>query len=112
MDKLVGMYAFAIWYEEELYLARDQLGVKPLFYSTLKDQKVLKEFVFASEMSALLCHPEITSDVPSSKLETMMALMIVRMPGNVPFKNVEELMPGHFVKVSKFSASASYHAGN
>lgn len=99
------MYAFAIWYEEELFLARDQLGVKPLFYSSLEDKTNLKEFVFASEISALLCHPEIRSDVPSSKLETMMALMIVRMPGNVPFNNVEELMPGHFVKVSKFNFS-------
>lgn len=74
--------------------------MKPLFFSTLKEGN-LKEFIFASEMSALLCHPEIRSDVPSSKLETMMALMIVRMPGNVPFKNVEELLPGHFVQVTK-----------
>lgn len=93
------MYAFAIWYEEELFLARDQLGVKPLFYSPLKDETTLKEFIFASEMSAFLCHPAIRSDVPSLKLETMMALMIVRMPGNVPFNNVEELMPGYFIKV-------------
>ncbi|KAJ6644095.1 Asparagine synthetase [glutamine-hydrolyzing] 3 [Pseudolycoriella hygida] len=100
LDKLVGMYAFAIWYEEELFLARDQLGVKPLFYSSLKDSKNQSEFVFASEMSALLCHPAIRSDVPLSRLETMVALMIVRMPGNVPFANVEELMPGHFIKVN------------
>lgn len=93
------MYAFAIWYDDELFIARDQLGVKPLFFSVIQDESGIKEFIFASEMSALLCHPEISSDVPLSKLETMMAMMIVRMPGNVPFDNVEELMPGHFVKV-------------
>lgn len=98
MDRVVGMYAFAIWYDEELFLARDQLGVKPLFYASLPHSK---EFVFASEMSVLLCHPAIRSDVPSSKLETMLAMMIVRMPGNVPFNNVEELLPAHFVRVKK-----------
>lgn len=101
------MYAFAIWHDDELFLARDQLGVKPLFYSALTEEANLKEFIFASEMSTLLCHPEIRSDVPSSKLETMMALMIVRMPGNVPFYNMEELLPGHFLKVSKFKLSVN-----
>lgn len=93
------MYAFAIWYENELFIARDQVGVKPLFFSVIKDATGLKEFVFSSEMSALLCHPEVHSDVTVSKLESMMAFMMVRMPGNVPFDNVEELMPGHYLKV-------------
>lgn len=111
MDRLVGIYAFAIWYKEELFLARDHLGVKPLFFSALKEKRNLKEFVFTSEMSTLLCHPEIHSDVSSSKLETMIALMIVRMPGNVPFKNVKELMPGHFAQVEKIH-SKTIHAAN
>jgi len=57
---LRGMFAFAIWDErtEELFIARDSRGEKPLLYAQLNG-----EFVFASEFSALLVHPSLSRDI-------------------------------------------------
>src|SRR3977135_3806089 len=63
---LRGMFAFAIWNErtEELFLARDRVGKKPLLYSDLGD-----EFIFGSEFSALLLHPRVSRDIDQKALD-------------------------------------------
>mgnify|MGYP001259607796 FL=1 len=94
LEKLNGIFAFGIWDEGEqrLFLARDRLGVKPLFY-TQKDGT----FLFASEIKALLAHPAVKPAVDAEGLAEIFALGPARTPGHGVFKDVRELMPAHFL---------------
>ena len=91
-EKLRGMFAFAIWDEKEqsLFIARDRVGKKPLFYSLLPNGN----FVFGSELKSLLTHGEISKDIDYSALDAYLTF------GYVPeefciFKDVKKLEPGH-----------------
>lgn len=95
VNKLRGMFAFAIWdkSDESLFIARDRVGKKPLFYSLLPNGN----FVFGSELKSLLTHGELTKDIDHSALDAYLTF------GYVPeefciFKGVDKLQPGHFLK--------------
>ncbi len=66
INRFNGMFAFAIWNnkEQELYLVRDRLGVKPLYF-----QKTSERIIFGSELRALYAHPEFKSQLSSATLE-------------------------------------------
>jgi len=89
---LNGIYAFAIWDEHEktLFLARDRLGVKPLFY-------IFKgtTFLFGSEIKALLAHPEVEPAVEEKGLMEVIGLGPARSPGCGVFKDIHEIPPGY-----------------
>ncbi len=94
LEKLRGMFAFAIWNfrEETLFIARDRVGKKPLFYSLTK----AGDFVFGSELKTLLAHGEIEKEIDFAALDAYLTF------GYVPeefciFKNVRKLAPGHFL---------------
>ncbi|OEF95943.1 asparagine synthase (glutamine-hydrolyzing) [Desulfuribacillus alkaliarsenatis] len=93
-----GIFAFAIWRERKqtVFLARDRLGVKPLFYS-LKGNSL----VFASELKSLLSHPDVEPIVDRSGLAEIIAIGPARTPGHGVFKNVYELKPGHLMQFSR-----------
>ena len=88
---LRGMFAFAIWNEktEELFLARDRVGKKPLLYAQLND-----EFIFGSEFSALLLHPGVSRDVNSEALHHYLSFMCVPAPMTA-YRAIKKLEPGH-----------------
>jgi asparagine synthase (glutamine-hydrolysing) len=88
---LRGMFAFAIWNEktEELFLARDRVGKKPLLYAQLND-----EFIFGSEFSALLLHPGVSRDVNSEALHHYLTFMCVPAPMTA-YRAIKKLEPGH-----------------
>ena len=88
---LRGMFAFAVWNEktEELFLARDRVGKKPLLYAQLPG-----EFIFASEFSALLLHPGISRDVNSEALHNYLSFMCVPAPLTA-YRAIRKLEPGH-----------------
>ncbi|MBN9655804.1 asparagine synthase (glutamine-hydrolyzing) [Halobacillus sp. GSS1] len=92
VDYLNGIFAFSVWekHRERLFLARDRLGVKPLFYSD-RGSGVM----FASEMKALLAHPEVTSAVDSNGLHELLSLGPSRTPGEGIFQEINEIRPGH-----------------
>lgn len=98
LDYFNGVFAFAIWDErnKSLFMARDHLGIKPLFYSN-KNNKLL----FASEMKALLVHPDIEAVIDEVGICEIFGLGPARTPGNAVFKDISEIKPGHYIFYSK-----------
>ncbi|WP_418222677.1 asparagine synthase (glutamine-hydrolyzing) [Clostridium isatidis] len=96
--KFNGIFAFAIYDEKEkrVVLARDAMGVKPLFYSNVN-----KTFIFASEIKALFKHPYIEPIVDKDGLAELFALGPAVLPGRSVYKNIEEVKPGEYVIVSE-----------
>lgn len=97
LEKLNGIFAFGIWdgRRQILFLARDRLGVKPLFY-TLKSNSL----IFASELKALLVHPEIPPEIDCEGLAEIFMIGPARTPGIGVFKNIKELKPGYCLTFS------------
>ncbi len=91
LTKLNGQFAFAIWdtKEEELFLARDRVGIRPLFYNFSNGV-----FSFASEIKALLQQPEITREFSKEGLTQVYTFWSSVTP-DTPFRNILELSPGH-----------------
>lgn len=91
LSRLNGIFAFAIWDHqlERLFMARDRLGVKPLFYS-----QVGESLVFGSELKSLLAHPAIHPVLDESGLAEILVLAPSRTPGQGVFKGIKELRPG------------------
>lgn len=91
-----GMFAFAIWDERArvLFLARDRLGIKPLYY--FFDGTV---FVFASEIKALLKHPRISPRLEESLLPEYLSFGYVSEERTL-FSGIRKLMPGHTLRIS------------
>ena len=87
-----GIFAFAIWdsREQQLFVARDRLGVKPLFYYEQKGS-----LVFASEIKALLKHPNISPNIGREGLAEVFLLGPARTPGVGVFEGISDLKPGH-----------------
>ena len=90
VDRLNGIFAFAAWDGETLFLARDRMGVKPLFYSLTAEGTL----VFASEIKALLRHPDIPPKVDAEGVAELLLIGPGRTPGQGVFRNVRELLPG------------------
>jgi len=104
VSKFIGMFAFAIWDSRDrcLYLCRDRVGVKPLFYYFRGGV-----LLFASEMRALLVHPRMTRQLEPRGLAQFF------MAGNTlgettAFKNTYRLLPGHFLKLTADGALSTH----
>ena len=97
LETLDGMFAFAIWDSREkmLFLARDRLGVKPLYYSLLDDGT----FLFASEIKPLLSYPGFKSSLNPRALDNLFTFGFQLNPGTF-FKNVTQVLPGHYLMIS------------
>jgi len=91
LTRLNGIFAFAIWSERDkrLFIARDRMGVKPLFYT-----KQSGLFVFGSEIKTLLAHPQIDARVGSDGISQLILLGPGRIPGYTAFEDICELLPG------------------
>ncbi|HEU5198325.1 MAG TPA: asparagine synthase (glutamine-hydrolyzing) [Ktedonobacterales bacterium] len=87
---LNGIFAFGLWDEQkqQLLLARDHLGVKPLFYARRGSS-----LLFGSEVKTLLAHPLVKAEVDAAGLAEV--LTFVRIPGSGVYRDVQELRPGH-----------------
>jgi asparagine synthase (glutamine-hydrolysing) len=93
---LRGMFAFAIWDErrQELFVARDRVGKKPLLYSKTGDA-----FVFGSEFSALLLHPSVSREVDRGAIHDYLTFMCVPAPLTA-YRDIRKLEPGHSLTLS------------
>ncbi|PRR85337.1 asparagine synthase (glutamine-hydrolyzing) [Clostridium luticellarii] len=89
-----GIYAFAIWdeSEKELFMARDPLGVKPLFYSVKNNS-----LIFGSEIKTILAHPFIEPIVDREGLTEVFALGPARSLGGGIFKDIHEIPPANYI---------------
>ena len=97
LKKLRGMFAIAIWdnKKKELFLARDQWGIKPLYY-----YKNGNTFMFASEIKALLEHPDFVKEFNGDILSAYLCFNSVPTEESF-FKGVFKLKPGHYLLYKK-----------
>lgn len=98
LEHLNGIFAFAVWdvQHEELFLARDRLGVKPLFFA---DQG--SRFIFGSELKTLLTHPEVKPEVSREGLAEIFIVGPARTPGHGVYEGISELKAGQCMTVNK-----------
>ncbi len=97
VKKLNGIFAFAIFDENNnrLFFARDGGGVKPFFYCAKETGSERNcEFIFGSEIKALLNHPSVSTDVNRSGIAEIFLIGPGKTPGITPFKDIKELKPG------------------
>jgi asparagine synthase (glutamine-hydrolysing) len=89
-----GIFAFCIWDEKNKrgFLARDQLGVKPLFYTMNGDS-----LIFGSEIKSILRHPQVRPIIDETGLLEIFGLGPARSLGNAVFKNIREIPPAHSI---------------
>jgi len=107
LPKLEGMFSFALWDHKEqvLLLARDQFGIKPLYYSFAADSS----FIFSSEINALTASGLICPQVNPWAVGAFLSLGYIPPPQTF-YKNVLALMPGHWMKVSAHGVEVRSYA--
>ncbi len=103
LRKFSGMWAFALWdrRERSLLLARDRLGVKPLYFA-----HVPQGLVFASQIEPLLLHPSVSREISQKALSEQVACRYVLAPRTL-FADVRKLPPGHTLKFEEGRAVVS-----
>jgi asparagine synthase (glutamine-hydrolysing) len=91
VQRLNGQWAFAIWdaTTRRLFLSRDRMGVRPLFYTQTTDS-----FLFASEIKALFAHPGVQRELDFQALDQILTFWVT-LPPRTAFKNIWQLPPGH-----------------
>jgi asparagine synthase (glutamine-hydrolysing) len=97
LDDFNGMFAFALWDKQtrNLFLARDRIGKKPLYYFADGN----KRFAFASEIKPLLELPEISPIIDKTAIIDYLKYLYVPAPKSI-FYNIFKLKPGHFITLS------------
>ena len=97
IKKLNGIFAFAIYDSKfGLYIVRDRLGVKPLFY-TEKDNDI----IFSSEIKGIFAYPLIKPVINTKSLQSVFGLGPAKKQGNGVFENIREVLPGHYLHIDK-----------
>lgn len=97
VNRFNGIFAFAIWdsIAKKIFMARDHLGVKPLYYASVEDK-----FLFASEIKAILTDPECHREVDIPALGQLFTYRYVPSPKTL-FKGIHKLPPGHFLRINE-----------
>ena len=97
VDALNGQFAFAIWDDRRsrLFIARDRLGIRPFYFTRTQN-----EFIFASEIKAILCHDRVHTEIDIEALDEIFTFWCSVAPKTI-FKNIHSLPPGHTMTVEK-----------
>lgn len=96
VDHLVGIFAFAVTHDDQLFIARDHLGVKPLYYYDDGDC-----FRFASEIKALFADSSVPRIIDGYGWMELYGLGPTLTPGKTPFKGIKSLPPGHYLQITE-----------
>ena len=107
VERFRGMLAFALWdrNRETLFLARDRLGVKPLFYAYLQDGTL----AFGSELKVLMQHPALDRRIDPQAVEEYFALGYTAEPRTI-FRGAAKLEPGHLLVLRRGQRAANPRA--
>ena len=99
VNMLNGIFAFAVWNEksQSLFMARDRMGVKPLFYKLTNGR-----IIFASELKSLFEHPDIDAVIDLKGISELMLIAPGRTPGYGVFKGIKELKQGYCARFDRF----------
>ena len=97
LNYLNGQFAIAIWdtRQQRLFIARDRLGVRPLFYTLANGQ-----LIFGSEIKTLLAHPDVSAEIDPSAVSQVFTFWSAQTPNTV-FKNIYALPPAHYLMVQR-----------
>jgi asparagine synthase (glutamine-hydrolysing) len=97
VHKLLGMFAIAIWDEkkQQLVLARDRIGIKPLYYTIASGN-----FIFGSEIKAILQHPAVRRELNEDALDAFLTFLVSPAPLTM-FKDIHKLEPGYRLVVGR-----------
>ena len=106
IKKLNGIFAIALWdsASEELYLFRDRLGIKPLFYTMTN-----KTLVFSSEIKGLFAYPGVNPVLDRDGLCEVFALGPAKSYGKGVFKDVLEVLPGQCITFDRTSCTEEFY---
>lgn len=98
IGKLNGSFALALWIQEDniLILARDQLGIKPLYYSFTGTM-----LIFASDIKGITCHPFFETTLDMEGLAELICLSPRHTPGSGLLKGIHQVRPGHYLRFSR-----------
>ena len=98
LHKFNGIFAFGIWEKrcERLFIARDRIGVKPLFFARHRTG-----ILFASEMKTILSYPGFEARLAADGVAQLLLLGPGRLPGSGVISGIQELEPGSFAKYEK-----------
>ncbi|MFZ5911602.1 MAG: asparagine synthase (glutamine-hydrolyzing) [Chloroflexota bacterium] len=105
LQYLNGQFAIAIWdnIQQRLFLARDRVGIRPLFYTSHQGR-----FIFGSEIKSILAFPGIHAEIEPASLEQVFTFWSVQTPHTI-FKTIHEVPPGHYaliqnrqIRISKY----------
>src|SRR5262245_58790889 len=105
VERLNGQWAFGIWNRRShtLFLSRDPVGVRPLFYTTVGGR-----FLFASEIKALFVDPEVSRELDPCGLDNIFTFWTT-LPPRTPFKAIRALPPGHSLVWRNGNATTARH---
>ncbi|MCA9217455.1 MAG: asparagine synthase (glutamine-hydrolyzing) [Planctomycetales bacterium] len=105
VDFLRGMFAFAVWdnQQRELFIARDRMGIKPLYYTETPDG-----VVFGSEIKSILHHPQVEAAIDLQALGDYLSLKYVPGPRTM-FQGIRSLPPGHSLTIKNGKAVESQY---
>ena len=95
LERFRGMFSIAIWdeYKKELWLARDRVGIKPLYYTENNGR-----FIFASEIKSLLVNKDIPRELNETAFYNYLSFLTTSPPDTM-FKNINKLPAGHYLKI-------------
>ena len=93
---LNGMFTIALWdkRKKKLFLIRDRIGIKPLYYTILN-----KGIIFGSELKCIISHPKISKKIDIDALADFLTFQYVPAPNTI-FKHIKKLKPGHYLRIN------------